>query len=209
VRRRVFFCSLVMARQLAVELDGAPVDLLVCDTTSVHPKAAPRLQAITRQAANEGLFQANRRLFMQLDGSEQQGGGEQPGRAASAGAGARSRGGEEGGGEGELCVVSELGASCLDSLESAGGAEEAAARREPAWQGPVVRRLAVPPTPKLAIAAEGPGLLILSAAEAHAALRESAAPSSRLPAPADPPSAPGAHEVELALAVLYIFFISL
>ena len=52
LRRRVFFCSFVTARQLAVELDGAPVDLLVCDTTAVHPRAAPRLQAASALCAH-------------------------------------------------------------------------------------------------------------------------------------------------------------
>ena len=63
--------------------------------------------------------------------------------------------------------------------------------------------------PKLAIAAEGAGLLILSAAEAREeirdALRRAAAPapsSVRLPNPA-----PDAHLNELALAVLYIFLV--
>jgi len=43
--------------------------LLVCDSTAVHPRAAPRLQALTRQAANDGLFRAERRLFLRLDGA--------------------------------------------------------------------------------------------------------------------------------------------
>ncbi len=201
IKRRVYFCSLLMARQLAAELDGAPVDLLVVDTTSVHPRAAPRLQAITRQASNDGLFRAARLLFLRPDEAD-------PAAAATLAKGAVEADGR--GGEGELCVVSALGASCLDGLESAADAESAAAARERARHGPVARRLAAPSAPpKLAIVADGPGLLVLSAAEAHAALERAAPAGSRLPEPADSPTAPGAHLVELALAVLYIFFVSL
>jgi hypothetical protein len=63
--------------------------------------------------------------------------------------------------------------------------------------------------PKLAIAAEGAGLLVLSAAEAREEVRDAlaardapAASSVRLPSPA-----PDAHLDELALAVLYIFLV--
>ena len=154
--------------------------------------------------------------------------------------GRAGRAGGAGGDPGELCVVSELGTSCLGSLESPAAAEEAAARRERAWHGPIARRLAGPDLdlasgpgpdpnrgqvgrqagpgraeaaavhadarPKLAIAAEGPGLLILSATEARDALARAAPASTswsaRLPTPA-----PDAHLDELALAVLYIFLV--
>jgi len=65
--------------------------------------------------------------------------------------------------------------------------------------------------PKLAIAAEGAGLLVLSAAEAREEIRDALA---RAPAPAPAPSsvrlpnpAADAHLDELALAVLYIFLV--
>ena len=148
--------------------------------------------------------------------------------------GRAGRAGGAGGDPGELCVVSELGTSCLGSLESPAAAEEAAARRERAWHGPIARRLAGPDLdsasgpgpdpnrgqagrqagraehadarPKLAIAAEGPELLILSATEARDALARAAPASTswsaRLPTPA-----PDAHLDELALAVLYIFLV--
>ena len=63
--------------------------------------------------------------------------------------------------------------------------------------------------PKLAIAAEGAGLLVLSAAEAREEIRDAL---SRAPAPVPSPvrlpdPAPDAHLDELALAVLYIFLV--
>ena len=63
--------------------------------------------------------------------------------------------------------------------------------------------------PKLAIAAEGAGLLILSAAEAREEIRD-ALQRAAAPAPASvrlPSPAPDAHLDELALAVLYIFLV--
>jgi len=63
--------------------------------------------------------------------------------------------------------------------------------------------------PKLAIAAEGAGLLVLSAAEAREEIRDAL---ERAPAPAPssvrlPNPAADAHLDELALAVLYIFLV--
>ena len=234
VKRRVLFCSLQSASQLAAELEdaSAPVDLLVVDTTGVHPKAQKPLQ-LARLAAHDSFFAVRHRLVMQAEG----GPSLTPSQPASSDSDSRT--GEAA--EEELCIVTEVGTSCLGGdvgggSDGDGGEDPSAAASavapnasaprtaapSPLPPDPIARRLASDTdgddaealsASTLAItgAATGTdGLLILSTAQMRAALAR-AAPATPLPESPEDLSQPHASAiagaVDLALAVLYIFLV--
>ena len=213
VKRRVLFCSLQAASQLAEELADAslPVDLLVVDTTGVHPKAQKPMQ-LARLAAHDSFFAVRHRLVLQIDPSLA------PSQPASSGSGSGGSSAAEAPPE-ELCIVTDVGTSCLggvagDSPAARLAAEQEAARiaaeeeasaAEPAASAPraaaasspppdpIARRLAgaaegdddaaAPPESTLAItgAATGADGLLILSTEQMRAALARAAPATPLP----------------------------
>ena len=170
VKRRVLFCSLQAASQLAEELADAslPVDLLVVDTTGVHPKAQKPMQ-LARLAAHDSFFAVRHRLVMQIEGGPSLAPSQPV--SSSSGSGSGSSGAEAP--PEELCIVTDVGTSCLggdagDSPAARLAAEQEAARiaaeeeasaAEPAASAPRAAAASSPPPDpiarRLAGAAEG------------------------------------------------------
>ena len=186
--RTCYFCSFVSAGLLEESLRGTPIDLLVCDESSVHPHAASKIGSKVRLAAHEAFFNARMRLFLRLDGGPRI---LQPLLDEAVGGAS---------GVDDQCVVSETGSSCFSTGEPMADAKE----RDELPNGPVARRIgASEDAARLAISAPEQ-VVSLSAAEARAALQE-LAPTVQLPIPSSSKlNAP--HLTELAVAALYIYW---
>ena len=201
-RRTVYFCSFASAPQLALTLDELekPVDLLVSDTSGMHPRAAPRAMPAARAAGHDGFLSARRRLFLNAASPAHEEEAEE----------AALRRSEE-----TECVISESGSSCFGTGTGTGTSAASMPSAVDAygpWQGPVCRRFGADGAEaRLAITAPSLGLLLLTPMMARDALRKvSLAQEGLLLANLDEARArlPPTPVSELALAVLYALLVA-
>lgn len=183
-RQRVVFSSFASASSLPIE----DCDLVVCDSSSIHPRAAKRVAPTTSAVGHDGYISARFRLFLSLS----------PPVLTEAALPTAIRSEET------ECIVSAAGSTCFGASDEDDGAAAASRAAEAAA---VCRRVTTDDggAARLAIIAAEIGLIQLMTPAALRAALEPLDALGRIDAPMMRLATAQTQTVELALAVLYAF----